>query len=202
MSNPLREGLRAHFSPAELARLCATRVGIAGAGGLGSNCAMLLARSGIENMVLVDDDAVEPSNLNRQHFWPRHLGQKKVLALGESLRELNPAINLDLLPLHLDEENLAQVLQECPIWIEALDNAQTKRIFVEKALLAGAFVFAASGLCGVGGQPMSIKRLGRLVVVGDFQTSTAIAPPLAPRVMQAAALMADAALEQILRQGV
>ena len=45
------------------------RVGIAGAGGLGSNCAVSLARSGIGTLVISDFDVIEPGNLNRQYFF-------------------------------------------------------------------------------------------------------------------------------------
>lgn len=52
-------------------------IGIAGLGGLGSNIAMMLARSGIRHFVLADFDIVDESNLNRQHYFPEHLGRKK-----------------------------------------------------------------------------------------------------------------------------
>ncbi len=45
------------------------RVGIAGAGGLGSNCAVALARSGIGTIVVSDYDVIEPANLNRQYYF-------------------------------------------------------------------------------------------------------------------------------------
>ena len=54
-----------------------TKIGIAGLGGLGSNIAMMLARSGIRHFVLADFDTVDESNLNRQHYFPAHLGRKK-----------------------------------------------------------------------------------------------------------------------------
>lgn len=68
MINSLRQGLTRYFTPEQLARLRAARVGLAGAGGLGSNTALMLARCGVEDLLLVDDDVVEPSNLNRQQF--------------------------------------------------------------------------------------------------------------------------------------
>lgn len=194
----LREGLRKHLKKAELAKLGETPIGIAGAGGLGSNVAMLLARSGIEQLTLVDYDSVEKSNLNRQHYWPRHLQMSKVSALAESLIELNPGMRLTLVEKRLEQANLPELLSTCPIWVEALDNANTKADFIEKALLLKRHVVGASGICGIGGEPMKIKRLGRLVLVGDFQTSSDTEPPMAPRVMQAAALMADIVLAWVL----
>ena len=194
----LRHGLARYFSPEELARLRAARVGIAGAGGLGSNVALMLARSGVEDMLIIDHDVVDASNLNRQQFWPRHVGRPKVEALGEVLRELNPHIRLELVNARLDEANLPSLLPACPLWVEAFDAAESKTLLVEQALLAGRRIASASGMAGVGGPAMQRRRLGNLVLVGDFQSDVAYAPPLAPRVTQAAALMADAVLEWIL----
>ncbi|MDE5878442.1 MAG: ThiF family adenylyltransferase, partial [Desulfovibrio sp.] len=113
----LREGLARYFTPEELAKLRAARVGIAGAGGLGSNAALMLARSGVEDFLLVDDDVVDASNLNRQQFWPRHVGRPKVEALGELLRELNPHIRLELVNARLDEATLPALLPACSLWV-------------------------------------------------------------------------------------
>ena len=55
------------------------RVGIAGAGGLGSNCAAHLVRAGMKKLVIADFDVVNESNLNRQFFFRNQLGQKKVV---------------------------------------------------------------------------------------------------------------------------
>lgn len=194
----LREGLQKYLRHPQLAKLAKTHIGIAGAGGLGSNVAMILARSGIEKLTIIDNDIVENSNLNRQHYWPRHLNKPKVFALSEILLELNPAIELTLIEKRIEQINLATLLPGCPIWVEALDVAQMKSAFIEKALLSGCQVVGASGICGIGGEPLKIKKLGNLVLVGDFQTSSDKSPPMAPRVIQAAALMADIVLDWIL----
>lgn len=197
-ANPLRECLHKYFSAEQLKRLAQAKVGIAGAGGLGSNAAMLLARCGVEKLLLVDYDVVEASNLNRQHYLPEHLGKNKVEALAESLERLNPHIKPELLNIRLDKQNLPAILQRCPYWVEALDTALAKSMFVKEALRAGRMTVSASGLCGFGGAPMQKKRMDNLLVVGDYKTGLDCAPPLAPRVMQAAALLADGILEMIL----
>lgn len=196
--NPLYAGLARYLSTHQLHLLQTARVAVAGAGGLGSNAALMLARCGVGHMLLLDDDVVEPSNLNRQQYWPRHLGRPKVEALAELLRELNPAISLDVRVLHLSPDNLPQLLPLCPIWLEALDAPEAKTMLVEAALLHGARVASASGMGGYGGPPMQKRRLGNLTLVGDFSTDIFMAPPLAPRVTEAAALLADAVLECIL----
>lgn len=197
--NPLVEGLARYFSRHELERLNAATIGIAGAGGLGSNAAMMLCRSGIGGFFLLDDDIVEKSNLNRQYFMPRHLGRAKVEALAEILLELNPALRLTFLKTRLDEDNIAHIIGNAPIWVEALDGAEAKTLLVENALLAGLRVASASGLCGFGGPPLAKRKMGNLVLVGDFTTSCEMAPPLAPRVTQAASLLADTVLEFVLK---
>ena len=59
MTNPLHDGLGRYFSPQQLTALFSARIGIAGAGGLGSNAALMLARCGVGHITLVDDDVVD-----------------------------------------------------------------------------------------------------------------------------------------------
>ena len=198
MQNVLHAGLARYLSPAQLDALRAARIGIAGAGGLGSNAALMLARSGIGNLLLVDDDVVDASNLNRQQYWPRHVGRPKVEALAELLLELNPELTVATRRLRLDQHNMATVLPACPIWVEAFDGPDDKTLLVETALLGGYRIASASGMGGWGGKAMGKRHLGNLVLVGDFSTDILLAPPLAPRVTEAAALLADAVLEMVL----
>ena len=86
----------------EAARLAQARIGIAGAGGLGSNCAMHLVRAGVRRLVLADFDMVAPSNLNRQFFFRDQIGRKKVDALAENLRRIKPDLELTLHDVRLD----------------------------------------------------------------------------------------------------
>lgn len=192
--------LESHLSEAQRARLAAARVGVAGAGGLGSNCAVFLVRSGIRRLVIADPDVVSPSNLNRQHFFPRHLGLAKVEALGGVLRELNPALDLTLAPKALDAESACALFAGCDVVVEAVDEPAVKKTLVEALLRRGHSVVSASGMAGWGGPPMTARRIGqRLTVVGDFATEIGPGcPPMAPRVVMAAALEADAVLALLL----
>src|SRR5450432_2434779 len=61
------------------------RVLMIGAGGLGSHIAPTLVRKGIGKLILLDHDTVAPSNLNRQRFYARDIGKRKVVALAENL---------------------------------------------------------------------------------------------------------------------
>lgn len=198
MQNALHTGLARYLDPDQMAALRAARVGIAGAGGLGSNAALMLARCGVGDLLLVDDDVVDASNLNRQQYWPRHVGRPKVEALAELLLELNPEMRVETRRLRLTQANMAHELAARPIWVEAFDGPDDKTLLVETALLDGRRVASASGMGGWGGKAMGKRYLGNLVLVGDFSTDILVAPPLAPRVTEAAALLADAVLEMVL----
>ena len=192
------EGALSSFSEEQQRLLRAARVGIAGAGGLGSNASMMLARSGVGHLIIIDGDRVEPSNLNRQHYFPVHVGQPKVEALAGQLRALNPDIRVDARMMWLDGNNIPALLHEADLWIEALDDASAKALFASAAAAAGRRVICGSGMGGVGGYAMRRRVMGSLVVVGDMRSDVADRPPLAPRVMQCAAMQADAALEWLL----
>ena len=192
------DGVLSSFTDEQKRRLEAARVGIAGAGGLGSNAALMLARSGVGCLILIDGDRVEASNLNRQHYFPEHLGMAKVDALAMQLRALNPDIRVDARKLWLDQGNAPALLQEADLWIEAMDDAQTKALFASLALAAGKTVICGSGMGGFGGYAMRRRRVGGMIVVGDMKTDIDRHPPLAPRVTQCAAMQADAALEWLL----
>ena len=82
--------VNSYLKPDEANALGSACVGIAGAGGLGSNCAMHLVRSGIGKLVIADFDTVNESNLNRQFFFRDQVGRVKVEALRENLLRINP----------------------------------------------------------------------------------------------------------------
>ena len=183
--------------------LAASHVAVFGVGGVGSFAAEALARAGVGAITLVDHDTVSLTNLNRQHFFPRHLGLPKVEALGEVLRELNPALDLTLVPQALDADSACALFAGCDVVVEAVDDPAMKKTLVEALLRQGHSVVSASGMAGWGGPPMTARRVGtRLTVVGDFITEIGPGcPPMAPRVVMAAALEADAVLSLLLGTG-
>lgn len=196
----LQNGLRRYLSEADLLKLAAVRVGIAGAGGLGSNCAMLLVRSGIRKFLLVDHDLVDASNLNRQFYFPEDVGHPKVEALSRNLKRLDPALDIRFCRQRLQADNALELFSDCDLVVEALDQAEDKAMLCGLLVRAGIFVVAASGIAGKSGPPMQKRFFGKkFVCVGDFISEVdADHPPLAPRVMQAASLQAEVALHVIL----
>ena len=100
----------------------------------------------------------------------------------------------------LDGPSACGLFAGCDIVVEAVDDPEVKKDLVEALLLAGHRVVSASGMAGWGGVPMTARKLGsRLVVVGDHVSGIGPGmPPLAPRVVMAAAMEADAVLEMLL----
>ena len=88
-------------------------VGIAGAGGLGSNCAVSLARAGVGNLIITDFDMIEESNLNRQYYFYNQIGQKKVLALKKNIKEINKKVNVKALDIKLNSTNIIEIFNDC-----------------------------------------------------------------------------------------
>lgn len=178
-------------------------VGIAGAGGLGSNCAVALARSGVGNLVIADFDVLEPSNLNRQYYFRYQLGIPKVLALKENIREIDPTLNVEAHQCMIDKDNLKVLFDRCDVLIEAFDKAEMKQMLIETALECWTDrpLIAASGLAGWGNtESITVKRYGNFVLVGDGVSETnPWNPPLGPRVSVVASMQADLALEFLLR---
>ena len=80
----------ARFAPEIKTKLRSARVAIAGLGGLGSNIAVMLARSGVGHLFLVDFDRVDTTNLNRQAYTIPHLGMNKTDAIKTILGDINP----------------------------------------------------------------------------------------------------------------
>lgn len=192
------EGVLSSLTETQRHTLLHARIGIAGAGGLGSNAAMMLARCGVGHLIIIDGDKVEPSNLNRQHYFPVHIGMPKVEALKAQLLSLNPDIDIDARMLWLNADTIPSVLPKADLWIEAMDKAEAKAMFASLAISSGRTVICGSGMGGFGKKSMKRRIMGNLIVVGDMETDIAAAPPLAPRVIQCAAMQADAALEWLL----
>ncbi len=194
----LTKGLSRYLGREALAKLGALTVGVAGCGGLGSNAAMMLARTGFRRFLLVDFDAVEASNLNRQQYFPDDIGMPKAEALAAHLRRLCPAIDAVALLERMTDQAADGMVARADFWLECFDAPESKRLVAERALLAGKRVFSASGMGGFGGPAMRRRDVGLLTVVGDFASDIADHPPLASRVTQAAAMMADAVVEWVL----
>ena len=176
-------------------------VGIAGAGGLGSNCAMHLVRAGLKRLVIADFDVVGESNLNRQFFFRDQLGRKKVEALAENLRRIEPDIDLSLHDVRLTADNADWTFAGCQVIVEAFDSAEAKSMLLHAVLPLGKPIVAASGLAGWGRSGSIVqRRIGRnLFLIGDTASDIRSGlAPVSPRVGIAAAMQANAVVAILL----
>lgn len=176
------------------------KVGIAGLGGLGSNVAVSLARTGIGHLLLVDFDVVEPSNLNRQQYFTKHLWMKKTDALKQILKDINPFITIETMDSYIDESNVCDLFNDVDIIVEAFDNPISKAVLVNTLLEKKIKkpIVAASGVGGYGSsnQIKTRRIFKKLYLVGDdIEGNEAL---MAPRVAIAANHQANMVLRLIL----
>ncbi len=193
--------MNTYLTDAERTILEGACIGIAGAGGLGSNCAMHLVRAGLKKFVICDFDTVNESNLNRQFFFRDQLGRSKVSALGENLRRIEPDLELDLRDIRLDATNVRDVFAGCDIVVEAFDRAEEKVMILGALLPTKKPLVTASGLAGWGrSNAVRVRRMGaNLIAIGDGETGIgAGVGPQSPRVGIAAAMEANAVLSLLL----
>lgn len=152
-------------------------VGIAGLGGLGSHIAVSLARMGVGKLVLADFDRVDVTNLHRQQYFVEQVGLLKTEALADTLRKIDPWIQLELHPVRLTPENISTIFGSCFILCEAFDKAEEKAMLLETVLteLPHTTVVSGSGMAGAGSvnQIQTRKAMKRLYLCGDGETDVA-----------------------------
>ncbi|WP_018248046.1 sulfur carrier protein ThiS adenylyltransferase ThiF [Orenia marismortui] len=199
--NDFEKSLLRYIREEGLERLQSLKVGIGGAGGLGSNSAFNLVRSGFKHFVIVDFDKVEYSNLNRQFYFSEQVGQEKVLALKENLLKINPDLEIETIIERVNGDNIIRFFDDCDIIVEAFDEIKSKKMIVDKYINSNKFLVSASGLAGWGDtDKIHTKKFNdKFYIVGDFTTEvSADNPPLSPRVNIVAAKQADLILEAVL----
>ena len=183
----LRSMIASRNSPELNLALSKAVIGVAGLGGLGSNIALSLARVGVKKLVLADFDVVEPSNLNRQQYFVRHIGMKKTQALKELINDVNPFVEVETHDIFLDEKNVASVFGECEILCEAFDNVAGKAMILNEAgaSLKEKKIIGASGMAGYFSSNLikTIKFAKNVYLCGDLTNEAKIGQGLmAPRV--------------------
>ena len=197
MMDAFRQDLIAKLGETKLAKIEKARIGIAGAGGLGSNCAACLVRVGFKRFTVADFDLVDPTNLDRQFYFEDQVGMKKVEALRTNLLRIHACLELQMLPVKLEPANIAAIFRDCDVVVECLDQAEVKSMLVSQLLPSGKFIVSASGLGGYGSSDdIRVRKLKpNLVLIGDLASDIAKAPALSPRVSITAAKQADVVLE-------
>jgi sulfur carrier protein ThiS adenylyltransferase len=176
------------------------RVGIAGAGGLGSNCAVALARSGVGTLVLSDFDIIEGPNLNRQYYFLDQVGMMKTDALKENIARINPDVIVIAYQLRLDRQNITEIFKGCDVIVEAFDRSEMKEMLIETVQLKmeGIPLVIGSGIAGWGkSESVRCREIDNtLIVCGDESSEVSEnLPPMAPRVGMVANMQANVVIE-------
>ncbi len=179
-------------------------IGIAGCGGLGSNCAVALARTGIGKLVLADFDRVEPANLNRQYFFKDQVGEYKAEALRDIIHRIDDQLSVETHIVNLEAESVITFFADCDVIVEAFDVDEAKKMIIETVLaeMPEKFIVSGQGVAGFGNnEQIRTQRLGNLLVVGDGTTEVSDdQPPLGPKVCAVANLQANLVLEILLKE--
>ena len=183
-------------------KLSKYKIGIAGAGGLGSNCAVSLVRSGINNLVIGDFDIVSESNLNRQFYFRNQVGQKKVEALAENLYRINSDLQLQLIDKKLKPADIVNFFTDCDIIVEAFDDKVQKQMLIETVLekMPEKPLVIGTGMAGWGdNNSIRTEKFDNIYICGDqISEISDELPPIGPRVGVVANMQANQVLEILL----
>ena len=180
------------------------RVAVAGLGGLGSNIAVMLARSGVGHLLLVDFDTVDVTNLNRQMYMIPHLGRPKAEALPDILCQINPYLEYTSICIKVTPDNVKELFSEYPIVCEAFDKPDQKAMLVRELLMQcpKTTVVSGNGMAGYAdaNEIRTCQVMKRLYVCGDQSTDVGNGIGLiAPRVAVCAAHEANKVLQLIMQ---
>jgi molybdopterin/thiamine biosynthesis adenylyltransferase len=122
------------ISTAEQLKLAESHVAVVGAGGLGGQVILLLARIGIGALTVVDRDRFDETNLNRQFLCSRDsLGRLKAHEAASVVAAVNPAVAVFPHAVQLDERNIDAIVKDCHVVVDALDNMPDRLTMVNAA---------------------------------------------------------------------
>ena len=130
-----------------MAALRRSHVAVFGLGGVGSYAVEALARSGVGELTLIDDDAVSPTNLNRQlEALHSTIGQRKTDAVAARCRDINPGILLHPICARYDAEHREMFFSaRYDYIIDAIDTVSSKLDLIQTALARGIPILSALG---------------------------------------------------------
>jgi len=192
--NDFEKGIRKYLDFDVISKISTIHVGVAGCGGIGSNCAHNLVRCGFKNFVLVDHDVVEASNLNRQFYFFHQKGFPKVDMLKQNLMAINPELNITTVQKKITPNCMESLFQCCDVIVEAFDDVIYKKMLTEKYLHSNKLVVAVSGIAGSGNSDEIVCRqlTQTFYIVGDFKSEVSdTLHPYAPKINITAAKQAD-----------
>ena len=194
------DALEGRVGASDVKKLRDSAVGVAGLGGLGSNIAMLLARTGVGKLVIADDDVVELSNIHRQSYPLDAVRKKKTDAVADEIARINPWCTVEKHDIRLDGSNTS-IFSGCDIVCEAFDDAQAKIMLIESLSAMGKTIVSGNGMAGKGpANSIITRKVGdRIYICGDGLSDVKTDGSLMPsRVMVCAAHQANAVIRIIL----
>lgn len=151
-----------------MARLSSARVAVVGVGGVGGWCAEALARTGVRRLLLIDDDTVQPSNLNRQcPALTATMGSLKVEAMKARLLEINPELEVTALAARWTGNGPGdEKVFDADLIIDAIDSVDCKAELILQATEKGVPVVSSMG-AALRSDPtkVAVKRFDK--VAGD-----------------------------------
>ena len=119
-------------------RLKNAKVLVVGAGGLGSPALLYLAAAGVGTLGVIDFDVVDESNLQRQIIHGQSdIGRPKAVSAMESIREVNPLVNVVLHEERLDSDNAMQIFEPYDLIVDGTDNFATRYLVNDACVLLG-----------------------------------------------------------------
>lgn len=138
---PWQERTSILLGEAVLDSLAARKVMVVGLGGVGAYAAEMLCRAGVGKLVLVDSDTVGETNLNRQLIALNStIGMLKTDVLAERLRDINPAVELTVVPEYVEEGNMEEIFARAgqPDYVvDAIDTLAPKISLIKHCVCNG-----------------------------------------------------------------
>jgi tRNA A37 threonylcarbamoyladenosine dehydratase len=131
--------------------ICSATVLVAGVGGVGGYAVEMLARAGVGNLIIIDDDVVKESNINRQIIaTAKNVGTSKVELMKERILDINPEANVLAIKSFIEEDNVGEFIRRFKpnFVIDAIDSIAPKIALITHCLQQGIRIVSSMGAGG------------------------------------------------------